>query len=351
MIRPGVGYIDMTRRFNTTTADELQAALNYLHKQGMTSLVLDLRNNPGGFLDQAIRVSELFLKQGQLILSQRGRSGYGEKNYRSTNAHPDDTPLVILVNGNTASASEIVSGAMQDHDRALIVGENTFGKGLVQGIFQMEYGTGLTLTTAKYYTPSGRLIQRDYTNESFYDYYTRGGLSKDDSQPTVPIKPTGPESKTDAGRAVYGGGGISPDEVVKPRTINGTQARLLNPMFFFTRELANGRVPGFESYKAAGPIDYNHRFSSQDFPITDELFQKFKQFALKDPTWKITPALVDRSKDFIRTQLRFDLVTAAYGRVTADEVLIGDDPQMDRGLALVPRAKELAQAFRDRRQP
>lgn len=351
IIRPGVGYIDMTRGFNFTTAEELQQALDFLHKQGMTSLVLDLRNNPGGFLDQAIRVSEMFLKQGQLILTQKGRTGYNEKNYRSTNASPDTTPLVVLVNGNTASASEIVSGAMQDHDRAVIVGQTTFGKGLVQGIFQLDYGTGLTLTTAKYYTPSGRLIQRDYSNASFYDYYTKGGLSRQDSKDQKPVTPAGPETHTDAGRAVYGGGGISPDTDIKPRTITQAQAKLLNPLFFFARELVNGRVTGFDSYKIPGAINFGHRVEPKDFPVTDELFQAFRQYAMKDPSWNATAALIDKNRDFVNVQLRFNLATAEYGRVTADQVLILDDPQVAKAIDTVPRARELAQAFRERRLP
>ncbi|HEV2835688.1 MAG TPA: S41 family peptidase, partial [Pyrinomonadaceae bacterium] len=174
MLKPGIGYIDMTRGFNYTTTDELLEALDMLHAKGMTSLVLDLRNNPGGFLDQAIHVAEVFLRDGQLILTQKGRNGYRDNTYESRNHSPDTTPLVILINEQTASASEIVAGAMQDHDRALIVGQTSFGKGLVQSIIPLEYGAGLTLTSAKYYTPSGRLIQRDYSNGGFYDYYTHG---------------------------------------------------------------------------------------------------------------------------------------------------------------------------------
>ena len=164
IIQPGVGYVDMTRGFNYTTTDELQEAIDSLRSRGMHSLVLDLRNNPGGFLDQAIHVAEVFLPSGQLILTQKGRNGLRDNEYKSKNSSPDLTPLVILINENTASASEIVAGAMQDHDRALIVGKTSFGKGLVQSIIPLQYGAGLTLTSAKYFTPSGRLIQRDYSN-------------------------------------------------------------------------------------------------------------------------------------------------------------------------------------------
>src|SRR5438128_3832853 len=151
LLKPGVGYIDMRRGFTYTTSEELQAALEDLHAKGMTSLVLDLRDNPGGFLDQAIQVAEMFLPRGQVILTQKGRDGLKDGTRASRNTAPDLTPLVILINENTASASEIVAGAMQDHDRALIVGTTSFGKGLVQTIIPLEYGAGLTLTSAKYY--------------------------------------------------------------------------------------------------------------------------------------------------------------------------------------------------------
>src|SRR6266478_8218026 len=171
MIKPGVGYVGMTGGFNLTTADEFQAALEDLHSKGMNMLVLDLRGNRGGLLIQAVRVANTFLQRGPLIVAQKGRIRGSSEPFRAVNDVPDQTPLVVLVNNDTASAAEIVAGALQDHDRALIVGENTFGKGLVQGVFRLWGGTGLVLTTAKYYTPTGRLIQRDYSNVSFYDYY------------------------------------------------------------------------------------------------------------------------------------------------------------------------------------
>lgn len=349
MIKPGVGYIGMTQGFNYTTADELQEKLDELHAQGMQSLVLDLRNNPGGFLDQAIRVSEKFLQRGQNILTQKGRDGLGDKTYESSNRNPDLTPLVILVNSNTASASEIVAGAMQDHDRALIVGQTSFGKGLVQGIFQMDYGTGLTLTTAKYYTPSGRLIQRDYSNGGFYDYYTRGGTIALDKKDEQAAKPAGPESKTDTGRTVYGGGGISPDEAIKARTINASQARLRNPIFAFTRDLVNGRINGFDNYKVGRAIDFEKKLEATEYRVTDDLFKAFKEFVVKNPDWKMTAQQLDRSRSFIELEMRYNIVTAAYGRVTADQVLIGDDPQVSKAIDVMPKARELAMAAMNRR--
>jgi len=341
MLKPGVGYIDMTRGFNYTTTDELLDALDRLHARGMTSLVLDLRNNPGGFLDQAIHVAEVFLRSGQLILTQKGRNGFRDNTYESRNNAPDTTPLVILINENTASASEIVAGAMQDHDRALIVGQTSFGKGLVQSIIPLEYGAGLTLTSAKYYTPSGRLIQRDYSNGGFYDYYTHGaGVGR---EPKEPVKPVGPEAKTDTGRAVYSGGGISPDEAIGPRTVNLTQRRILSPAFAFARELVNGRVRGFESSRIAGGINFRHELQPEEFKVTDAMFRAFRDFVAADPSYKVTAAMVDRNRAFVELELRFNMVTAAYGRVVGDRVFImSNDPQVAKAVDVLPKARDLA---------
>ena len=352
MLKPGVGYIDMTRGFNYTTTDELLDSLERLHAKGMTSLVLDLRNNPGGFLDQAIHVAEVFLKNGQLILTQKGRNGFRDNSYESRNNSPDLTPLVILINQYTASASEIVAGAMQDHDRALIVGETSFGKGLVQSIIPLEYGAGLTLTSAKYYTPSGRLIQRDYSNGGFYDYYTHGGISRTDAKRETE-KPSGQEKKTDTGRAVYGGGGISPDESVNPRMMSPGQRRLLNPSFAFARELVNGRIRGFESYKVQSGIDFHHELQPEDLKVSDALFKSFRDFVTNDPAFKVPASLLDRERSFVELQLRFNIVTAAFGRVVADRVFITtDDPQVAKAVDILPKARDLAMgALRPKVQP
>jgi carboxyl-terminal processing protease len=349
MLKPGVGYIDMTRGFNYTTTDELLDSLDNLHAKGMNSLVLDLRNNPGGFLDQAIHVAEVFLRSGQLILTQKGRNGFRDNTYESRNNSPDKTPLVILINENTASASEIVAGAMQDHDRALIVGQTSFGKGLVQSIIPLEYGAGLTLTSAKYFTPSGRLIQRDYSNGGFYDYYTHGaGIGREPKQ--EPAKPTGPETKTDTGRAVYGGGGISPDESVNPRTVNLTQRRLLSPTFAFTRELLNGRIRGFESSRIPGGINFRHDLQADEFKITDAMFKAYRDFVGADPAFKITPAIIDRNRAFIELEMRFNMVTAAYGRVIGDRVFVmSNDPQVAKAVDVLPKARDLAMGSSDQK--
>ena len=336
MIRPGVGYIAMTGGFNQTTYNEFRVAMQDLKAQGMTQLVLDLRNNGGGLVNQAYRVANTFLSRGQTVFTQKGRLDGTGDTYRAENSNPERAPLVVLVNQNSASASEILAGALQDHDRALIVGENSFGKGLVQNPFLLEYGSMLLLTIAKYETPSGRLIQRDYSNGNLYDYYNK----TDGQSNTSNTK----ETKTDAGRTVYSGGGIMPDEVVKPATIPVERARqqtkLLDPIFAFSLDLSFGKIGGFDTYKIDRPITYNYNIKSNDFPVSETLFQNFKNFAIKQ--YKIPASLIDKERDFIERNLRSELVTAAYGITTSSQVFREIDNQLMRAIELLPKAKQLA---------
>ena len=342
MLRPGVGYVAMTGGFNLTTAEEFDQALKELHSKGMNMLVLDLRGNRGGLLIQAVRVANTFLQHGQMIVSQKGRFRDSSQAYAAVNDNPDNVPLVVLVNGETASAAEIVAGALQDHDRALIVGETTFGKGLVQFPFQLDYDSALLLTIAKYFTPSGRLIQRDYSNGGFYNYYFPGGLAADKNQQATPQN--GPESHTDTGRAVYGGGGISPDEVVKPGIITAAERHLRDVIFAFSLELTTGRVDGFDSYKVQRPIEFDHDLEADDYAITDPLFQALKKFATNKPIFKVTADQLDRSRTFAERQLRYNVLSAAYGFRTATQVFNDGDPQVARAVDAMPRARELALA-------
>ena len=181
----------MTGGFNKTTYAEFVDAMRSLKAKGMKQLVLDLKNNGGGLVGQAFKVASTFLAPGQTIFTQKGRFGGTIEPYRSDNPNPETMPVVLLVNRNSASASEILAGALQDHDRALIAGETTFGKGLVQNPFVLDYGSMLLLTIAKYETPAGRLIQRDYSDGNLYNYYTKGGRMHD-SAPTLPRGPASP---------------------------------------------------------------------------------------------------------------------------------------------------------------
>ena len=340
MIRPGIGYIAMTGSFNQTTYEEFRRAMAELKRQGMTQLVLDLRNNGGGLVNQALRVANTFLSQGQNIFTQKGRLEGVESPYPAENKTPDQTPIVMLVNRNTASASEILAGALQDHDRALIVGENTFGKGLVQNPFVLEHNSMLLLTIAKYQTPSGRLIQRDYSDGNLYNYYTDGGSLREE----VGERPKGAESKTDLGRKVYGGGGINPDETIKPQTITADKARAQqkfnDPIFAFTLDLAFGKIKGSEDYKVDRAITFAYDLKETDFRITDNLYQAFKKYAAEK--YGLTAAQADREREYVERMLRTELVTAAYGTTTSLQVFNEYDTQLKKAIELLPQAKQLA---------
>lgn len=341
MIRPGTGYIAMTGGFNQTTYAEFAEAMRRLKAAGMKQLVLDLKNNGGGLVGQAYRVANTFLETGQTVFTQKGRLDGATEPYRAENPNPERMPVVVLVNRNSASASEILAGALQDHDRALIVGENTFGKGLVQNPFLLDYGSMLLLTIAKYETPAGRLIQRDYSNGNLYDYYTNGGVGAED---TSREGPRGAASKTDSGRAVYSGGGITPDVELKPDTITIEKARfqqkLNNPIFAFALDLTSGRIKGHELNRVDKPIVFDYDIKPTDFPITENLYQTFKTFAVEK--YKYTPAQIDREREFIERILRSELVTAAYGTTTSLQVSNEYDRQLIKAIDLLPQAKQLA---------
>jgi carboxyl-terminal processing protease len=363
MLRPGVGYVGLTGGFTHTTSDELAQALEHLSGQGMQQLVLDLRNNPGGLLDQAIKVASHFVPRGQAVVSVRSRDPEGNREYKNVFYDPTEFPLVVLVNGGSASASEIVAGAIQDHGRGLIVGETTFGKGLVQRIFNLPYGAGLTLTTAKYYTPYGRLIQRSYAGGSIYDYYTHQNPNADaptqpgrnpsspvgagavpTPQPTPAPTPSGPPIRTAGGRVFYGGGGITPDREVKPLDV-GTpaRARIYEEVFHFVRQLAGGQIAGLESYRVTAEPQFSRTPRPTDFPVNDRVLQAFRDFVKRDPEAALTPAQVEREIEYARLRIRENLVSATYGGDAAVRYLLEGDPQMQRALELFPEAKALAE--------
>lgn len=338
ILRPGVGYVELSEGFNYTTFDELDTAMKALREQGMKSLILDLRNNPGGIVDQAVKVAEKFLPQGSPILSQKGRSRIDNRNWKSANRAAESMPLAVLVDENSASASEIVAGALQDQDRALLVGEKTFGKGLVQSVISLPYGSGLTLTAARYYTPSGRSIQRDYTHMNIYDYFSHKTAPAEQNQRFM--------ARTVTGRKVYGGDGITPDEVVKAPEMTRRESALLDPLFFFSRELATGKVPGFESYKATGRVQYGQRISAGNMPVTDALVAAFESYLERNKTWNIAGWQRGSETTFIRSRLRYNLIMAAFGVVSANQVLIEEDPQVAKAVEALPRAQQLALSAR-----
>ncbi|MEP7271613.1 MAG: S41 family peptidase, partial [Acidobacteriota bacterium] len=347
LARAGIGYINLSRGFHSTTSDELTAAISTLKDQGAKSMILDLRGNPGGFLDQAIKVSDKFLDRGQVVLSVRGREGrIAGKDWPAESGSPENFPLVVLINRSSASASEIVAGAIQDHDRGLIIGESSFGKGLVQTIFPLSGGAGLTLTTARYYTPSGRLIQRDYSNGSFYEY-----LSRRNSQTTTPVKPpVNDERKTDLGRTVFGGGGIEPDvKVAAPVPTNAQFNIWSSGLFMFTRELTAGRVEGASNFKFDG-MQFGHRLQPNEFAITDAIVKAYKEFMVdfiaKNPELNLTMAMVEENLPWLRAKMREEVLLAFYGNDVAQRGIADQDPQLQRAIQELPNAGQLAERVR-----
>jgi carboxyl-terminal processing protease len=357
MINNTTGYIGLVGGFQHTTDDELHEAITSLKKDGMRQLVLDLRGNPGGLLDQAIDVASEFLPRDKVIVSVKGRSEYHEPAvYKSNGSEPEDVPLVVLINRNTASASEIVAGAIQDHGRGLVVGETSFGKGLVQHVFQLPYNTGLTLTTARYYTPYGRSLQRDYSSGSLYDYYVRHD-DNDNQQPTQPGQPSpaelaaprgsnAPAFRTAAGRVFYGGGGITPDIEARPLTGTPARGRLIEAAFYFTRLLAAGKIAGLESYRI-DKVDYDRTAKPTDFPITDRVVEAFRNYLRRDPAQRLQPTQVDSELDFIKLRLRLEIITAAFGADSGQRILLESDPQALRAITVLPDAKRLAESVRN----
>ena len=359
MLRPGTGYVGLTGGFQSTSDEELRDAIKKLKGDGMRQLILDMRGNPGGLLNQAIDVASEFLPRGKVVVSVKGRTDYAEPIvYKSSGANPEDVPLVILINRGSASASEIVAGAIQDHGRGLIVGETSFGKGLVQHVFQLPFNTGLTLTTARYYTPYGRSLQRDYSSGSLYDYYTRhedpaaspSPAQRNNGTPSAlasasPQLSVGPAITTAAGRVFYGGGGITPDIDVKPMTYTPVRNRIAEAAFQFTRRLAAGLVPGLEGYEVE-QVQYGKNPRAADYPINERVMEAFRNFVRTDVESQLTLANLDADTEFVRLRLREEIVTAAFSNDAGSRVLLDSDPQVLRALEALPDAKRLAEMVR-----
>jgi carboxyl-terminal processing protease len=329
LLKPGVGYIHITN-FMETTSRELGDALDNFQSAGpLHGLVLDLRNNPGGLLNEAVSVSDKFLKEGQIVVSQRGRA-FPDQVYRAAHGEQgtDKYPIVVLVNRNTASAAEIVSGALQDHDRALIAGETTFGKGLVQTVFNVSEDTGLALTTYHYYTPSGRLIQRSYDGVSAYDYFFVRDDAKKADKSNLEVK------LTDSGRTVYGGGGITPDEKVTgglfdPENFNRFQTSLLQHYIF----VISGAGSFAKHYLATHSV-------GRDFVVDDAILQQFKDF-LKANQVDYSDAEFTASLDWIKTNIKAELFTSQFGQLEGLKVRAQADPEIAKATTFLPEAMAL----------
>lgn len=340
MLPSGVGYIGLTGGFQETTSEELDAAMADLKKQGMKSLILDLRNNPGGLLTQAREVVSRFVPEGKTVVSVKGRTSYVEKEELRTNGEADtEIPLVVMINGASASASEIVAGAVQDYGRGVIVGADSFGKGLVQRVFPLPFGAGLTLTTARYYTPFGRSLQRDYSNGSIYEYYTHS--NGEEGGEGVAPKPAGSPVTTANGRTLYGGRGIEPDVLVKSREFTPVRGRLIDAAFYFVRRMAYGQIRGLESYKAERQ-SFAQTVSANDVIVSDKILDAFKAFVAADKSHGLTSAMVDSDAEYARVRIRQEMATALYSNEAGNQVLIESDPQILKALESMAEAARFA---------
>ena len=344
MLQEGIGYVRFTQ-FSEHGRDEIREAVRDLEKQGMRSLILDLRDNPGGLLDQAIEVTDLFLPRGAEIVATRGRMSESDRVY---NARDNDDfsvhPMVVLVNRASASASEIVSGALQDHDRALLVGQATWGKGLVQSLFPLDDGYFLKLTTARYYTPSGRSIQRDETlGIDFAQMWWPGEVPPTDEETlTIPGETGDPQEipdslvfQTDMGRTVYGGGGVMPDVVVRAGDIAPVSRDLLQEIFvenaFFTFAVR---------YRSTHPS------IPRDFQPDAAVLDDFRTYLREVKEIDFSDEAFDSEVDYIHDFLRYTLISQYHGEGVARQAVLSADLPLAKAVELLSEADTLADLFR-----
>jgi carboxyl-terminal processing protease len=318
-LKPGIAYLGISTFEADNISQDMEAGLKALGEQSITGLVLDLRGNPGGLLTEAVAVAGHFLRNGQTVVSHRGRAEQEEIFRAKAQPYGQKYPIVVLVDRHSASASEIVSGALQDHDRAWILGETTFGKGLVQGQFPLSEGAALLLTIAHYYTPSGRLIQRDYQHRSFVEYYYGG---RNDGPNLQDVK------ATDSGRKVYGGGGITPDEKYDPPKSTPFERRLAGADAFF--RFASVYFSGREPILAEG--------WTPDTAVMDQ----FKNY-LKEQKVPFTDAEFEANHQWTFDQVRAELIGRAQGQVAAERVTLKDDPEVVYAISSMPKAQALFQ--------
>jgi carboxyl-terminal processing protease len=337
MIDTTTGYIRM-QDFGENTDHDVKHALHELASKGMRRLLFDIRRNPGGPLDQAIKVSNEFLPRGKMIVYTRGRIPNSDQDYRATeDGEFTDIPIVLLANRDSASASEIVTGALQDHDRAYVVGETTFGKALVQSIYKISGAAGLALTTAHYYTPSGRLIQRPW-DTTFDEYLSYGLKDQEQARPHTPNE----LKHTDSGRPVYSGGGIEPDKRI-PGPVEG-----FNPTRFGRTLYARQQFERFaQNYAAEGDTRISgtstgRKVVKPSFVVDDAMMAEFRE-QLKNDRIKMDEESFKKDLDFIKAMIRFRIDDALFGMAEARRHLIAVDPQAQAALSLFGEAQKLTE--------
>jgi len=341
MIDAQTGYIKLGD-FSETSDREVGDAIQQLESQGMKRLVFDLRDNPGGPLDQAIRIANRFLPRGDMIVYTRGRIANADEDYRASETADYTGPMMVLVNRNSASASEIVTGSLQDHDRALVVGETTFGKALVQSVYRISEGAGLALTTGRYFTPSGRMIQRPWDG-SFDEYltYTLRDQTGEREHSAAQLK------YTDAGRKVYGGGGIEPDKFY----VGPMQG--FNPTRFGRALYSRG---AFANYAERFAAEGDNRMAAaasgkkrlpRGFQVSDAMVTDFRTY-LQSEKVRIDDAAFTKDIDFIKAMIHYEIDVALFGTGEAQKNLIAHDPQAQFALNQFSDAVKLTELTKTR---
>ncbi len=340
MLEPGVGYI-MLSDFTHTSNKELYEAIEKLKKQGMQKLLFDIRGNPGGVLEQAVDVTDVFVPKGSMVVYTRGRTASSAQEFYAPGdgAHFDQ-PLVVLVNRGSASASEIVAGAIQDHDRGLVVGQRTWGKGLVQSVYTLSYGAGLALTTARYYTPSGRWIQRDYTDLLAYVNPGDPDAATGPGEETPHGSTEGGVFYTDAGRVVYAQGGITPDVIVRNDHDSKLLQQLLSRYAFFNFA-----------------VDWlaRHPDVTAEFDVTPAIRDEFFRFVETSAKYSTAAELAkayaeDSNRSLIDLAIKTEVVNAKFGPEAGRRAFAGGDPQIQKALTLFGEASRIASLPKKKRE-
>lgn len=349
MVTKDIGYIRVNQ-FKETTDQEMEKALQKLQAEGMHRLILDLRDNPGGYLEQAVRMADLFLSGGTkekprtIVYTKARKHELEEVDVAKTGDPYEKLPLIILINNASASASEIVAGAVQDWDRGLIVGETSFGKGLVQKQYTLPDGSAFRLTIARYYTPSGRLIQRSYQGKDKDEYqmeaYQREEQEGDNLEHKHDVKPDSsiPLFKTDGGRKVLGGGGITPDYVIKSGSVTGLIQTIWrrNLFFDFSKNYMEGPGIALRNKYNNGVEEFKNRFV-----VTDELMNDFKKF-IESKEIKIDEKEYVKDLDFLKARLKANFAQMLFGYEAYINVMINVDNQVQKALTLFPEAEKIA---------
>ncbi|HXM45301.1 MAG TPA: S41 family peptidase [Bryobacteraceae bacterium] len=320
-VRPGIAYVNIKTFEAQSAGRDMEDDLGRLGEDNINGLILDLRENRGGLLNGSVEVAGHFLRKDQTVVSHRGRSEPEQVFRAKTGNHGRQYPVVVLVNRNTASASEIVAGALQDHDRAWVMGENTFGKGLVQAQFPLSEDAALLLTIARYYTPSGRLIQRDYSHRSFFDYYYHN--RQEDSQNSNDVK------MTDGGRTVYGGGGITPDEKYPPQPLN-----------VFQRRVAPFPLPGEFFHFGSVYFGADMPHLPQGWSPDDALVARFRDY-LRQRGMIFTDQEFDQNRAWVEEGLKCEFYSRAFDKRSADRLGWANDPEVRQAVESLPRAHAL----------